>query len=102
MRLTDKDMIKFAKIFKELCNGKYKLAVITTEEDDYLYDLLGPTGDGFDFLVQKTIMASINTVLQDEMLKKEAPHLLEEHSSYSDIPAHNNAFLWGTISKKPQ
>lgn len=105
MRLKEEDLQNFAKLFKDLSNGKYKIAVISSDEEEYLFDLTNDTVDGFDFLVQKTLMASINQVLLDQELKKEGLPLIVHKSEVNkvrEISASNNPILWASISKKPQ
>lgn len=105
MRIKEEDLRNFAKLFKDLANGKYKVAIISQDEEEYLYDLTVGPEDGFDFLVVQTLTASMNEVLRDQILKKEAPHLLVHKSEVNkvrEISAYRNPVLDATISKKPQ
>jgi hypothetical protein len=105
MRIKEEDLRNFAKLFKDLSNGKYKVAIISQDEEEYLYDLtLGPE-DGFDFLVVQTLTASFNTVLLDQQLKKEEPPLIVHRSEVNKVRVTdetNNPYLWSTIPKTKQ
>jgi hypothetical protein len=109
MRLKEKDLANFAKLFQDLCNGKYKICVISKDEEEYLYDPTMVPEDNFDHLVLRTLMASLNTVLLDHELSKEAPHLITDGKpivKYEEkkerFSAYSNSYLWSTVSKVPQ
>lgn len=106
MRLKEKDLLDFARLFKDLSNGKYKIAVIDAEEKEYLYDMTLPPEDGFDKLALQTIIASLNEIIVDRPEKQKKLLLpmpkdkIEKRVKETSI--YNNPYLWKTISKKPQ
>ena len=102
MRLKEKDLQDFAKLFEDLSNGKYRLAVIGKDEDDYLFQIKMEPVDDFDKMVLSTLMASLNAVtteanvIPSEIAKKDVVLREKKFSAYS------NSFLWNTINKEPQ
>lgn len=101
-RLNKKDLQDLSRLFTDLTNGKFQLVVTSRKGENLSKILETDSGRDLEFLIEQTLLAAINNILEDKYLKKEAPHLIGRSSSREEYLVNNNPFLWSNVSKEPQ
>lgn len=97
MGMTKKELKQVAKEFKRMTLGKYKLVIVEEDEQNYLYDLSNPTEDGFDQLVENTLLSCFNSQRTLPPPKKSSKPKKKKR-----ISPYGNHLLWEQTTKKRQ
>ena len=105
MRLKPEDLRKIAKVFYDLTIHKYKLYVVR-ENGVYDMDLQNPPRDGIDELIEKSLMAAINSILANQKPEILPPtketKLLTYSGNGKSFSPYANDYLWSLSSKTEQ
>ena len=101
MKLKEADLKLIALKFNDLTVGKYKLAVIEKNEEEYLFDLSSTPADGFDFLVMRALLTSLNSVISpEELVPMVVPQKTVLRKRNQDPHCYRS--LWDEFTKKVQ
>lgn len=105
MRLKPEDLRKIAKIFHDLTVNKYKLYAIKVGGLHEM-DLTKIPIEGLDQLLERSLMAAINTVLTkhkpEPLPPTEDVKLLTYSGKGKKFNPHANDYLWAMTSKRTQ
>jgi len=104
MKIKPEDIRKIAKAFYDLTVNKYRLYVIK-ENGYYDMDLMIEPEDGIDELVEKSLLAALNSVLSEhkpEILPPTKAVKLITYEGDAKINPCANDILWADSTKREQ